>query len=286
MSPLEALGGLAIDRYDGGSAQFEISLARLFPKLGAHIQRARRVPDIRQVAPKDVQAWVDAPLADGSPPSLATRHNRRSAARLGFRLLREAGVVDHDPTVDIHLPARRRDREARPLSDDEIRRGRAASVGRLGETLRPAVWALAEATATTHEIPRVLPQHLDLSAGTVLLGGSSKLESRQAVLTDWGVRALDRRMTALGDTTQSVAYQGTGCTAAAMQAAAATALTKILGQAGLRSDPSVKPGSVRAWAGRRVFLATGRIEEVALVLGCRTLDTAAAIIGFDWSELR
>jgi hypothetical protein len=70
-----------------------------------------------------------------------------------------------------------------------------------------------------------------------------------------------------------------------MQAAAATALTKTLTSAGLRSDPRVKPGSVRAWAGRRVFLGAGRIEEAALALGCRTLDTAAAIIGYDWRDL-
>jgi hypothetical protein len=42
----------------------------------------------------------------------------------------------------------------------------------------------------------------------------------------------------------------------------------------------------RAWAGDRVFRATGRIEEAAVALGCHTLDTAAAIIGFDWRDLR
>src|SRR5690606_25312555 len=121
-------------------------------------------------------------------------HNRRSAARLGFRLLREAGVVDHDPTLDLRLPPRPHGREARPLSDEEIDRGRAASVGRLEATLRPAVWALAEATATTHEIPRVRSDHVDLAAGTVQLGGSSKLEARQAQLTDWGAQALAARL--------------------------------------------------------------------------------------------
>lgn len=198
----------------------------------------------------------------------------------------EAGVADHDPTVDIRLPSRPGGREARPLSDGEIRRGRAASVGRLGETLRPAVWALAEATATTHEIPRVLPRHIDLAGGTVLLGGSAKLEARRARLTDWGIGLLASRLEHLNARDEPVAYQGAGRSAAAMQAASATALTKTLTAAGLRSDPRIKPGSVRAWAGRSVFLATGQIEDAARALGCRTLDTAAAIVGFEWREPR
>lgn len=286
MSPSEALGQVAVGLYEGDSIEFGLSLARLLPKLGAHLEQAGRVTDVRDVAAGDVRAWVDAALLGGNRPSLATRHSRRAAARLGFRLLREAGIVDHDPTVDIRLPPRRRGRDARPLSDDEIRRGRAASAERFAETLRPAVWALAEATATTHEIPRVLPQHLDLAAGTVLLGGSSRLEARRASLTDWGGQRLERRLKAVTSADRPLAYQGASISPATMQTSAAKALVKTLGKAGLRSDPRVKPGSVRAWAGRRVFLATGRIEEAALALGCQTLDTAAAIIDFDWRDLR
>lgn len=284
MSPSEALGRLAVDLYESDSVEFGLSLARLLPKLGAHLEQAGRISDVRDVTARDVQAWVDAALVGGNRPSLATRHSRRAAARLGFRLLREAGIVDHDPTVDIRLPPRSRGREARPLTDDEIRRGRAASAERLAETRGPVVWALAEATATTQEIPRVLPEHVDLAAGTVLLRGSSRVEARRAPLTDWGVQSLERRLKAITTPDRALAYDGASLSPATLQSSAAKALVKTLTRAGLRSDPRVKPGSVRAWAGRSVFLTTGRIERVALALGCQTLDTAAVIIDFDWRD--
>ena len=69
-----------------------------------------------------------------------------------------------------------------------------------------------------------------------------------------------------------------------MQASASMAIAKILGAAGLRADPCVKPESVRAWAGRQVWADTGRIEAAAMALGCTSLDTAASVIGWQWVE--
>jgi integrase len=231
-----------------------------------------------------VAAWVDAPLSDGSRPSLATRHNRRSAASAGFRILRDLGLVDHDPTVDVGLPLRSRGRNTRPLTDDEVAAGRAASVGTLSATRLPAVWALAEATATTHEIPRVLPCHVDLDGGTVVLGGSAKTEPRTATVTDWGISVLARRLDLVGPTDRSLTYQGKG-SAASMQASSSMAIARILNEAGLRGERSVKPESVRAWAGHRIWVETGRIESAATALGCRSLDTTARIVGYQWAEL-
>jgi len=285
-APSIALGGVAVLLDAGTPGQFSLSLTRLLPKLGRHLEAGRRVDDVRNVSSEDVRAWVKAPLPGGALPSVATRHNRRSAARLGFRLLREAGVVDHDPTLDLVLPPRSGGREARPLTDQEIELGRAASRRTLGETRRPALWALAEATATTHEIPRVRAHHIDLGQGSVFLSGSSKSLPRVVLFTDWGTDALERRVRELGAADRPLVYEGTGQSAASMQAASAMTLTKILTQAGLRHDPAVMPASIRAWAGDRVFRATGRIEEAAVALGCHTLDTAAAIIGFDWRDPR
>jgi len=272
-------------RLCGESGEPSLALPRLFPKLATHLETAQRVTDVHDVTVTHIRAWVDARFPSGIRPSLSTRHSRRAAARLGFRLLREAGIVNHDPTVDIRLPPRLPGREARPLTDEEIRIGRAASLRTMGETRRPAVWALAEATATTPEIPFVTPEHLDVSTGTVFLCGSSKLEPRQAVCTDWGLRVLRRRLEATRPA-QPLVHEGAVGPVDAMRTAVSMTLTKILGDAGLRRDPAVKPGSVRAWAGRRILIETGRIDEVALALGCKTLDTAAAIIRFDWRDLR
>ena len=146
------------------------------------------------------------------------------------------------------------------------------------------MWALAEATATTHEIPRVLPDDVDLHAGTVALCGSAKTEPRRAKLTDWSIPVLARRLERAWPTDRSLTYEGKG-SAASMQASSSMAIARILNSAGLRGDPSVKPESVRAWAGRRIWVETGRIESAAAALGCMSLDTAAGIVGYEWAEL-
>ena len=46
----------------------------------------------------------------------------------------------------------------------------------------------------------------------------------------------------------------------------------------------MRPGSVVAWAGRKVFEETGSIEEVARRLGMRSLDRAAQFIGLGWKD--
>ena len=262
--------------------QTDGALERLLPKLGRYLENVRSVRRVADVGADDVLAWVDAPLSGGGRPSLATRHNRRTVARQGFRLLREIGAVDHDPTLDMRLPPRTPAREARPLSDKEVQLGRAASLRTLAETRLPSVWALAEATATTQEMPRLLPEHVDLNRGTVMLGGSSKTDAREASLTDWGTRILQLRLRSHSDPRAAVVYQGSGDSSVSMQSSCSRALGRILAEAGLQRDNSVKPGSVRAWAGQRVWQETGRIEEVTRALGCRTLDTAADIIGLHW----
>lgn len=274
---------LALGRVESsGSDQSIVWLEHLLPKLGGFLENGRSVLDIRDVETADVVAWVNATLPDGRYPSLATQHNRRSAATSGFRILRELGVADHDPTLDLALASRTRGRETRPLMDDEVEAGRASSVDTLSESRLPSVWALAEATATTHEIPRVRPEDVDLDAGTVLLSGSAKTESRTADLNEWGVRMLARRLNNI-DRASSLTYEGRG-SAPSMQASSSMAISRVLDRAGLRGDPAVKPESVRGWAGQRVWRQTGRIETAAIALGCRSLDTASAIVGYEWAD--
>lgn len=273
----------ALDRSTNDSSdQYLLWVGRLLPKLGRFLEDARGVRDIRLVAVGDVAAWVDAALPSGVPPSVATRHNRKSAASAGFRLLRELGLVDHDPTLDVDLPERSRDRQTRPLTASEVDAGRATSIHTLSESRLPAVWALAEGTATTHEIPRVRPDDIDLNSGTVRLSGSAKTLPRTAQLTPWGINAIAARLENISERSVSLVYQGKG-SSRSMQASSSAALAKILKEAGLRSDPSVKPESVRAWAGQRIWLQTGHIESAAQALGCTSLDTAATIIGYEWA---
>ena len=61
------------------------------------------------------------------------------------------------------------------------------------------------------------------------------------------------------------------------------AIAETLMRAGIGREPDGRPGSVVAWAGRRVFEESGSIEEVARRLGIRSLDRAARFIGWGWA---
>ena len=79
-----------------------------------------------------------------------------------------------------------------------------------------------------------------------------------------------------------VAYTGGG-SEESRQASSCIAVAETLQRAGIGREPDVRPGSVVAWAGVRIFSETGRIEEVARRLGMRSLDRAARFIGWDWA---
>ena len=214
---------------------------------------------------------------DGHAPSVATSHLRRSAVRMLFRALREHGVVDHDPTLDVLLPPRSSLR-ARPLTDDEIALGRSFSFQTLRDSRRPAAWALAEATVRTSELSQVTVADLDLEAGTVHIAGSTKTQPRVGVLSTWGVAALARRVESFGADAHAgtcVVYKGDG-SLESRQASGCLAISDTLRRAGLAREPDVRPVSIAAWAGKKVFDETGQIEAAAHALGMRSLDRAAA----------
>ena len=58
----------------------------------------------------------------------------------------------------------------------------------------------------------------------------------------------------------------------------------VLRAAGLSVDPAITPTSLTAYAGAQAFGQTGLIEDAARVMGARSLDSAATLIGFDWQD--
>jgi site-specific recombinase XerC len=230
-----------------------------------------------------LQAAISTP-AGIQPPSVATMHLRRSALRLYFRTLRQLELFDGDPTLDLVLPARSC-LAVRPLTDDEIVVCRSFSLQTLTATRQPAAWALAEATARTSEIPHIVVSDLDFTNRRVWIHGSSKAEARWGSLSDWGATQLARRIGSLKNVAgedPAVAYEGRGSEESA-QASSCIAIAETLMRAGIGREPDVRPGSVVAWAGRRIFEETGSIEEVACRLGIRSLDRAASFIGWGWA---
>lgn len=68
------------------------------------------------------------------------------------------------------------------------------------------------------------------------------------------------------------------------QASVAGALAGILTRSGLASEADIGVSSLRNRAGLIAYQRRYRIEDAAVALGARSLDTAAALIGLHWQE--
>jgi len=227
-------------------------------------------------------AFVLAPLADGTSPSTALVHLRRSALRLLFRALRQEAAAVGDPTLDLKLPPRSQ-LSSRPLADDEVMLCRGHALWSLGDHRRAAAWALAEATCRSVEIAYIRRRDIDLSERRVWIHGGRTTAPRWGLLTEWGAARVQQRLSSLpADPDTRVVYGGAG-TPGIGQVSACVAIVDILTWAGLAAEPDVRPASIVAWAGQRILAERGRIDEVARRLGMASLDRAARFVAFDWS---
>jgi integrase/recombinase XerC len=233
-----------------------------------------------QVTPAIAHSFVAAPTSAGEQPSTSTMHWRRTALRLLFRSARRHGLVDGDPTLDLDLPPRS-SLGTRPLTDDEVTLCRSVAQWSLAGSRRAAVWALGEATCRSSELPKVTGNDVDFDSGLVWISGGKATEPRQGQLSDWGLVQVRARIEELDAPSLPLVYSGRSATGAG-QVSGAAALVDVLTRAGLHHEPDVRPGSVAAWAGRRILDKTGRIDCAARALGVRSLDRAAVIVNWDW----
>jgi integrase/recombinase XerC len=257
------------------------AMCKAWHRFGRFATAHHSQPRVDDLSPALVRDFVCARHDDGALPSVAAMHWRRSAMRLLFRIWRDVGLADGDPTLDLQLP-RRSPLHTRPLTDDEVALCRWAALATASETRLPAVWALAEAGAGSGEIAFVRGTDVDVRARSVTLGGTTKTDARTVPLTEWGAVQLARRIDRPDrEPSTAVVYEGAGSPESA-QASVSGAIGDALRRAGLGEEPDVRPRSVTAWVGRRIFDETGQVEAVAQRLGLRSLDRAAALIGWDW----
>lgn len=252
---------------------------------------ATRVHRAEDITTGDCAAFIDAMTKHGTFPELTTRHARRVAIRMLFRTWRDLQYDVGDPTLDLELPPRT-GRAARPLTDAEVVLCRAATrLGMAGSASlqRAVVWALAEATAITSEISAVRICDVDdvTDPRWVQLPGTRRADARLGELSDWGAAIVRRHLEHLtaqrAKATTLLTYRGKGTPGqATAQAAVSNVVAAVLDSAGLADQPDVRPGSVRNWAGRRLYDQGMPLERVARRMGTRTLDTCAEDIALEW----
>jgi integrase/recombinase XerC len=258
-------------------------LERLLRAFDGYL-RAQGVDCLAEVQSGHAAGFVTAPSPSGEVASLGTRHFRRSGVRLLFRIARDLGLAEGDPTLDLDLPPRS-GLPCRPLSDDEMALCRSFAGATLTDTRQPAAFALAEATARTSELSHVRAADVDLDHRRVRLSGSPRVEPRSGRLTEWGAEQLERRMCTLRrEPDRPLVYSGSS-TGQAPQVSSCIAVSQILKRAGLGSEPDVRPLSVSVWAGHRALDDGHRIEEVARLLGARSLDQTARLVAWNWRDL-
>lgn len=279
-------GGLAaqIDRLRPGidavaGSQWERT-GTILDRFGRFAAEGWGLVCLDEVTPTIARSFVEAQTGTGERPSSSTMHWRRTALRLLFKAARRNGLVDGDPTLDLDLPPRSSLR-TRPLTDDEIVLCRSVAQWSLGGSRRAAAWALAEATCRSSELPTVTGDDVNLDSGRVWIAGGKVTNPRQGRLTEWGLVQVRERLEELEAPCSPLVYSGRS-PAGAGQVSGTSAIVDVLTRAGLHQEPDVRPGSVAAWAGRRVLEETGRIDSAARALGVRSLDRAAAIVAWDW----
>jgi integrase/recombinase XerC len=257
-------------------------LGDLMLRFSRFAVRGARCRFAKDVTAEITQGFIHARSRDGSAPAVATMHLRRATVRLLFSEGRRLGLVRHDPTLDLELPPRS-SLGARPLTDAEVALCRSYSITSLMETRQPAAWALAEATARSAEVARCHIRDLDLERGRVWLHGCSKTEPRWGEVSAWGRQQIERRLHVLhGAAPDSLLICPTAQPGVSATSSASAAIADTLRRAGLHTEPDVRPPSVAAWAGAKAFVAGASIQDVARMLGIRSLDRAAAFIGFEW----
>jgi integrase/recombinase XerC len=241
------------------------------------------VSDLHEVSPEIAAAFLSALSTDGQRPTPSIQRLRRSSLRMLFRAARDAGATVGDPTLDLTIAPLSALR-SRPLTDEEVAECRGASHWSIGSTRRSATWALAEATCRSGEIPLVRVGDIDLDRCVVDIRGGGRCAPRHGQLTAWGIEEVARRIEVVGsDPSTPLVYVGDDARLGGLVSANST-ITQVLHRAGLADEADVRPSSVVAWAGVHVLQSTGQIEGVAKALGLKSLDRAAAFIGWDWQE--
>lgn len=248
---------------------------------------------VSQVTPNMVLAWCLMPLGDGSAVAENTQRKRRSSVRSFFETCRALGLADTNPAKVVEFPGRS-GRYVRAFDDLTIQQLKNVSRSILGDTRTPCALAMMMCGGTTRELPNVAVDDVDLTGGRFWLhGGGYKCRDRWVTFADeWCAQAITQRVRELqkayGDEAGGVwlVYKPhpTQPTPARQAEAASSMITRLLQKARVHRPGETRAESIREWLAAKVFAETASVEEVALRLGCASLDAAAHLVGYDWVE--
>jgi integrase len=255
---------------------------------------ARGVPlGSAAVLPAICRDFVNAELPGRVAPSPSTRRFRLTVVRGAFQVLREAGLASSDPTRGLRVEWRQGRPALCPLTPAEARRIRVAGQTGPTDSLRPAVVTVALAGGSHREISEAVVADVDVEQARLRLpsGGERWRALDPAAMATFRTRIAAQRLrwrrlsspwdplvVPLAMHRPLLEYP-----ASSVAATVSMNLSRALQRAGI-TRAGVRPRSVREFAANRTYALTGRVEDVAQLLGLASLDTAAGLLDEDWQD--
>lgn len=238
------------------------------------------INDIADVRREDVESFLNLPTPkSGRPerPSWSTRRNRLGSVRRAFKIARQLGYSLADPTLDIRVLGHR-NQPADICDLTEIAALRDGAPTAIYDAVLSALLALAESGATNGEMTGLTCADVDLLQRVVHLPGGARADARINPLTEWGVAALSERIRLAHDGLLLTNVFGGRCSDASIS----QMFAGLVDFAAIPKKRRISINSVRAWRALEIYGQSGRIEDAAMFLGSRSLDSTAEIIGLNW----
>ena len=183
---------------------------------------------------------------------------------------------------------------AAPLTPSEVTLLRRATVAGSRDLTTPAAVAAALAGAAQSEIARLTLSDVDLDDATLHLFGRGRSGARRIRIGPAGLVTFEARLAEVARAARRTGSPGSALDAPlalrrpldsysphAVAPAVASTLSRAMKRAGI-TRAGVRPGSLRDYAANRTYAITGRVEDVADVVGLASLDRARALVDPDW----
>ena len=231
-----------------------------------------------------------APPGSVSTSSVRIRHGVLSSAMSAWL---EAGLITQDPLLPLQIERNARKPSA-PLTPVEVSRLRRPSNQGVSDHVAAAAMAAALAGAAQSEIARLTISDVHFDDATLTLAGRGRSGVRTIQVGPGGLAALETRLQEVARASRRAGSPGSTQEAPlalrrplssysphAVAPAVASTLSRAMKRAGI-TRVGIRPGSLRDYAANRTYAITGRVEDVADVVGLASLDRARALVDPEW----
>ena len=264
-------------------------------KSFARFAGARGVLNVEGVDGRLCIDFALAPMSGRGAPAPSTSRFRLTVVRDACVGWLAEGAIAVDPTVGLRIAQPRSAHRPVPLTPPEVRRLRFSSRVSPRDVRGPSATELALLGATHLEVATTVVADLDSSIGSVFISCAGTV-AREAQLDAFGSTILDARVTALQcacrrskrpwspqETALALARPLDTYPPETIAPGVSSTLARAMARAGL-DRPELRPRSLREYAANRSYALTGRVEDVATMLGLQSLDTAYSFIDPAWQR--